>query len=264
MPSTGFAAATDRHLPERLDAGSVPACCAMCIPCWSWRAGRIVLERYYTGVDESWGRPLGSVTFGPETLHDLRSVTKSIVGLLYGIALDRGLVPPPDAPLLAQFPEYPDLAADPRRAHLTMSARLNMTLGMEWDEQRPYTDPANSEIAMENAPDRNRFILDRPFVAAPGERWIYSGGAVALVGQSDRQRHRHDVAGLRAHRHCSRHSASPRSSGRRATTASSPPHQACACARTICCASAGWCWRAANGTAHVSCRARGSTRRSSR
>ena len=35
---------------------------------------------------------------------------------------------------------------------------------------------------MEDAPDRNRFILDRPFVATPGERWIYSGGAVALVG----------------------------------------------------------------------------------
>ena len=118
----------------------------------------------------------------PETLHDLRSVTKSIVGLLYGIALDRGLVPPPDAPLLAQFPEYSDLAADPRRARLTIAHALTMTLGMEWDEQRPYTDPANSEIAMENAPDRNRFILERPFVAAPGERWIYSGGAVALIG----------------------------------------------------------------------------------
>jgi CubicO group peptidase (beta-lactamase class C family) len=59
---------------------------------------------------------------------------------------------------------------------------LNMTLGMEWDEQRPYTDPKNSEIAMERAPDRYRFVLDRPFVAAPGERWIYSGGAAALLG----------------------------------------------------------------------------------
>jgi CubicO group peptidase (beta-lactamase class C family) len=56
-----------------------------------------------------------------------------------------------------------------------------MTLGMEWDEQRPYTDPANSEIAMDNASDRNRFILERPFIAQPGERWIYSGGAVALL-----------------------------------------------------------------------------------
>ena len=146
------------------------------------RAGQIVLERYYRGNDESWGKPLGVVSFGPETLHDLRSVTKSIVGLLYGIALDRGLVPQPEAPLLAQFPEYSDLAADPQVARLTVLNALNMTLGMEWDEQRPYTDPANSEIAMEAAPDRDRYILTRPFVTAPGDRWIYSGGAVALLG----------------------------------------------------------------------------------
>jgi CubicO group peptidase (beta-lactamase class C family) len=144
--------------------------------------GRVLLERYDAGSDEAWGRPLGVVTFAPETLHDLRSVTKSIVGLLYGIALDRGLVPPVDTPLLAQFPQYADLATDPQRARLTVLNALNMTLGMEWDEQRPYTDPANSEIAMERAPDRYRFVLDRPFVTEPGTRWIYSGGAVALIG----------------------------------------------------------------------------------
>lgn len=146
------------------------------------RAGELVVERYYTGPDEDWGKPLGVVNFGSDNLHDLRSVTKSIVGLLYGIALDRNMVPPPYAPLLAQFPEYSDLAADPQRARLTILNALNMTLGMQWDEARPYTDPANSEIEMENASDRNHFILSRPFVAAPGERWIYSGGAVALIG----------------------------------------------------------------------------------
>jgi CubicO group peptidase (beta-lactamase class C family) len=145
-------------------------------------AGAMVLEQYYQGRDENWGKPLGVVSFGPETLHDLRSVTKSVVGLLYGIALDRRLVPPPGAPLLAQFPEYPDLAADPRRAGLTVAHALTMTLGMEWDERRPYTDPANSEIAMEHAPDRNRYALDRPIIAEPGSTWIYSGGAVALIG----------------------------------------------------------------------------------
>ena len=146
------------------------------------RAGLLVHESYYEGRDESWGKPLGLVSFGPETLHDLRSVTKSVVGLLYGIALDRGLVPGPDAPLVAQFPEYPDLVANPWLACLTVGHALTMTLGTEWDEQRPYTDPANSEIAMENAPDRYRFILERPVLADAGTRWTYSGGAVALVG----------------------------------------------------------------------------------
>jgi CubicO group peptidase (beta-lactamase class C family) len=147
------------------------------------RDGRLALERYYPGADERWGDPLGTVAFGPDTLHDMRSATKSIVGLLYGIALADGKVPTPDQKLLAQFPEYPDLAADPQRAALTVGHVLTMTLGTEWDEQLPYTDPRNSEIAMERAPDRYRFILERPIVAPPGTRWIYNGGATALLGR---------------------------------------------------------------------------------
>jgi CubicO group peptidase (beta-lactamase class C family) len=136
-----------------------------------------------TGNDAVWGRPLGEVRFGPDTLHDMRSVTKSIVGLLYGIALAGRHVPAPDEPLLAQFPEYPDLAADPRRSRLTIAHALTMTLGTEWNENLPYADPANSENAMERAPDRHRFILDRPVLSEPGRDWIYNGGAVALIGR---------------------------------------------------------------------------------
>jgi CubicO group peptidase (beta-lactamase class C family) len=148
------------------------------------RNGQTVLEHYGEGLDNAWGRPLGSVAFGPDTLHDLRSVTKSIVGLLYGIALDSGLVPPPAAPLMPSFAAaYPDLATDPARAGLTIGHALTMTLGLEWDEQRPYTDPANSEIAMEAAPDRIRFVLERPLRHPPGACWTYSGGAVALLGR---------------------------------------------------------------------------------
>ncbi|WP_123693967.1 serine hydrolase domain-containing protein [Allostella humosa] len=147
------------------------------------RGGRIFFERYFRGPDASWGTPLGEIAFGPDTLHDLRSVTKSIVGLLYGIALDRGMVPAPDQPLLAQFPEYPDLAADPARARLTVGHVLTMTLGTEWNESLPYTSAANSEIAMEMAADRYRFVLDRPILAEPGQHWTYNGGATTLLGR---------------------------------------------------------------------------------
>jgi CubicO group peptidase (beta-lactamase class C family) len=174
----GFAA----DLAEKLDFGIRSGLLRQLHAVLVARSGRLVLEQYYTGEDEDWGAPLGTVAFGPEVLHDLRSVTKSVVGLLYGIALDRGRVPPPEAPLLAQFPEYPDLAADPERARLTVAHALTMTMGMEWDENQPYSSTVNSEIAMENAPDRYRFVLDRKIVEAPGKRWIYSGGNLALLG----------------------------------------------------------------------------------
>ncbi|GAA2789376.1 serine hydrolase domain-containing protein [Nonomuraea dietziae] len=145
--------------------------------------GRLVLEHYGKGEDHSWGISHGVVDFGPDTLHDLRSVTKSVVSLLYGIALADGLVPEPHEPLLAHFPEYPDLAADPRRAALRVEHALTMTLGLEWREDLPYTTPENSEIAMELAPDRHRFVLDRPIVATPGESWNYCGGASAILAR---------------------------------------------------------------------------------
>jgi CubicO group peptidase (beta-lactamase class C family) len=147
------------------------------------RHGRLVLEHYGAGEDFHWNESLGSVTFGPDTLHDIRSVTKSVVGLLYGIALADGRVPGPREPLLRHFPEYPDLAADAGRARLTVEHALTMTLGLEWNEDLPYTSAANSEIAMELAPDRHRFVLERPIVDEPGTRWRYSGGASALVGR---------------------------------------------------------------------------------
>lgn len=147
------------------------------------RGGRIVFERYLKGVDFTWGNALGEVIFGPDTLHDLRSVTKSIVGLLYGIALARGQVPAVDQPLIARFPEYHDLASEPQLSRLSVRDALTMTLGMEWNENLPYSDPANGEIAMENAPDRYRCVLTRPVLGDPGKGWIYSGGDVALLGK---------------------------------------------------------------------------------
>jgi CubicO group peptidase (beta-lactamase class C family) len=36
---------------------------------------------------------------------------------------------------------------------------------------------------MDAAPDRYRFVLERPLVAPPGERWNYNGGATAVVAR---------------------------------------------------------------------------------
>jgi CubicO group peptidase (beta-lactamase class C family) len=173
----GFAANVGGRLDEAVERGELPNLHAVVVA----RHGRLVLERYYEGPDERWGQPLGTVIFGPEVKHDVRSISKSIVGLLYGIALDEGRVPGLDEPLVDQFPAYDDLRVDPQRRRMTVAHALTMTLGTEWDESLPYSDPRNSEIAMELAPDRYRFVLDRPIVAEPGSQWEYNGGATAVL-----------------------------------------------------------------------------------
>jgi CubicO group peptidase (beta-lactamase class C family) len=115
------------------------------------RGRHIVLERYFEAEDNNWGQPLGVVHFGPDTLQNLYSVTKSVVALVYGVALAEGKVPPPSAPLYAQFPEYEDLvAADERRKQQTIAHALSMSLGARWNEiGLAYDSPANDEVGME-------------------------------------------------------------------------------------------------------------------
>lgn len=149
------------------------------------RNDRLVLERYFEGDDRARGiGDIGHVTFRPDTMHDLRSCSKSIIGLLYGIALQQGRVPPPEARLFSAFPEFADLADKDGRDRLAIQHVLTMTMGTDWDESSlVYSDPRNSETAMDNAPDRYRYILERRVVEPPGAHWTYCGGATALLAR---------------------------------------------------------------------------------
>ena len=146
------------------------------------RHGRLAFETYFDGADECWGHPLPDPRHGAGLLHDVRSVTKSIVSLLYGIALADGLVPKTTARIFDALPAYADLATDPLRRRMTVGHALSMRLGIAWDEDITYADPQNGERQMEAAADRYRYILGRPMASAPGTAWTYCGGATALVG----------------------------------------------------------------------------------
>lgn len=143
----------------------------------------VVLERYYEGPDQFWGMPIGSVTFGPGVKHDLRSASKSVVGLLYGIALNDGKAPGLDSVLIDQFPDLRDLASDAKRRSMKVRHALTMTMGMEWPEDKvSYADSRNAEIAMYLATNQFRYVFDHPMIAEPGTQWIYCGGATAILG----------------------------------------------------------------------------------
>jgi len=148
------------------------------------RGGRMIFEHYGEGEDESWGRPLGKVTFDRSVIHDLRSVSKSVVSWVYGIALAQSKVPAPETRLSAVFPQYADVLDQPGRRELTVGHVLSMTVDMDWDELTiPYGDPRNSENAMEAAPDRYRYVLERPILGPPGVKWTYNGGCTTLLAR---------------------------------------------------------------------------------
>jgi CubicO group peptidase (beta-lactamase class C family) len=58
-----------------------------------------------------------------------------------------------------------------------------MSSGFTWDENIPYTNPANSEIRMILAPDPYRFVLEQAIATPAGQVYNYSGGSTALLGR---------------------------------------------------------------------------------
>ena len=146
------------------------------------RHGRVADERYFRGEDERYGEPLGLVSYDASTKHDLRSITKSVVSLIVGIAIDRGWIRHVDVPVLSVFPEYGDLQATAASA-LTLRHLLTMSAGLAWNEALPYSDPRNSERRMNDATDRSRFVLDQPAVHTPGGLFCYNGGLTTLLAE---------------------------------------------------------------------------------
>jgi CubicO group peptidase (beta-lactamase class C family) len=145
------------------------------------RDGRLVYEEYFSGNDERWGQPLGVVVFTRDTRHDVRSVTKSVVSALVGIAARSDAIRSIDTPLLDYFPEFKDLQV-PERRLITIRHALMMAAGLDWNEDVPYTDPKNDEIVMTRSAEPMRYVLSRPIIAAPGTTWRYNGGTTQVLG----------------------------------------------------------------------------------
>ena len=142
--------------------------------------GKLVVEQYWEGPDEDWGTPLGLVSHGPETMHDLRSVTKSVTSLLLGIALGEKFHEALEQPITSFFPEVNTFGNG--LENVTLHHVLTMTAGIRWNEMEvPYTRPENDEIRMYYSKDPIRMVLERDGVEKPGERWYYNGGLTQVT-----------------------------------------------------------------------------------
>lgn len=144
------------------------------------RHGKIVYERYFTGEDRAGGTSLGRVAFHAGLEHDVRSISKSVISLLFGIARDRGLVKSLDESVFSYFPEYANLKT-PEKERINLRHLLTMSAGLAWNEYISYNDPANSERRMMDAPDRIRYVLEQPIVRPAGATYNYNGGLTALL-----------------------------------------------------------------------------------
>ncbi len=105
---------------------------------------------------------------------NIKSVSKTILSILAGMAIDRGLIDGPETPLIDLLGErFPD-DATPGAERVTFGHALAMQIGLESTSGRNYGRFVQS-------PDWVRHVLTRPMVDRPGGRMIYSTGATHLA-----------------------------------------------------------------------------------
>jgi CubicO group peptidase (beta-lactamase class C family) len=149
------------------------------------RGGKLVFERYFKGPDEIPGYLYGSrvetISFDADTLHNVKSVSKSVASLAIGVAIDRGLIAGVDEPIWSFFPELADLRTAEKQ-DIRLSHVLGMSMGLKWVEATPATgDYDNDETRMFMASDPCRYVLSLPVKAAPGREFFYNTGALMLM-----------------------------------------------------------------------------------
>ena len=130
------------------------------------RHGKIVAEAYYAPY-------IAGIS------HDLRSVTKSVVGTLTAIQLRNGSLDSVDHPVVDLFSDKQIENVDDRKKAMTVQSLLDMTSGIEWVE-KAYT-PDETIMQMYQSPDRANFVLNQPMADAPGANFNYNGGNPYLL-----------------------------------------------------------------------------------
>jgi len=106
---------------------------------------------------------------------NVKSVSKSIVALLTGIAIDKGVVPGVSARLGDVAPRLIPQSADPRVADITLEDLVTLRAGLERTSGPNYGSWVSSPNWVADA-------LSRNMIAEPGGRMLYSTGSTHILG----------------------------------------------------------------------------------
>jgi len=123
--------------------------------------GALVLERYFNGARAT-------------RLANVKSVSKSIISSLVGIAIERGKIPSVSEPIATYFADLLRAPADAQKRQITIEQLLTMQSGLESTSSRNYGAWVTSRHWV-------RYALMRDLHATPGTRMEYSTGNTHLL-----------------------------------------------------------------------------------
>jgi CubicO group peptidase (beta-lactamase class C family) len=144
--------------------------------------GKLTLEKYYPGHLFDFNIPGLTQTpmqYDAQTRHFLASQSKSITSLLFGIALDQGLVNSVDEYIKTCFDSYSGLFQEGKEL-ITIRHLLTMSSGLPWNESIPGTDDV---YTLFRVADPISYLLSKPLDAPPGQVFHYNSGGTNLLGE---------------------------------------------------------------------------------
>jgi CubicO group peptidase (beta-lactamase class C family) len=125
------------------------------------------------------GRAVVDAVFYPydsQTVHELASVTKSVMTTLIGIAADQGALKL-DQPMLDFFPGRTIANLDERKKRITLRHLASMSSGLDCTSEGD--EATHQEMKLQ--PDWTQFALDRKVPWEPGEHFVYCSPAIHLL-----------------------------------------------------------------------------------
>ncbi len=117
--------------------------------------GEVLLEQYWQGYDA-------------HSVFNAMSMSKTVVGLLIGIAIAEGAIPSLDTPASVYLPEW----QGDDRARITLHDLLAMQSGLR--NERNTTRPTSDLVQMYMGSDVAKIALSIPAVMPPGQRFDYN------------------------------------------------------------------------------------------
>lgn len=111
----------------------------------------------------------------PETLSNIFSATKSIVGLLIGIAYDEGYIESLDDKVGKYLPEFKEGDKD----KITIRNLLTMSSGLDWDEA--YTALISKTTEAYYGDNIRDLVMNLEVAEEPGKRYSYKSGDTQIL-----------------------------------------------------------------------------------
>lgn len=111
----------------------------------------------------------------PETLSNIFSATKSIVGLLIGIAYDEGYIESLDDKVSKYLPEFKEGDKD----KITIRHLLTMSSGLDWDEA--YTALISKTTEAYYGDNIRDLVMNLEVAEEPGKRYSYKSGDTQIL-----------------------------------------------------------------------------------